>query len=103
MSNSATPRAPLRATDFVAQYDDDQFVVLLPETDHHGTQVASKRLVQALNVSDDPPLRWRAALVSYPKDGSHSDELLEQAQRLLRPGRLERAVSEQARTDQKSA
>ncbi len=98
-----TLRAAMRATDFVAQYDDDRFVVLLPETDHHGTQVASKRLVQALSTFDDPPLRWRAALVSYPKDGSHPDELLEQAQRLLQPGRLECAVAEQARTEQKSA
>ena len=98
-----TLRAAMRATDFVAQYDDDRFVILLPETDHHGTQVASKRLVQALNAFDDPPLRWRAALVSYPKDGSHPDELLEQAQRLLQPGRLESAVAEQARTEQKSA
>ena len=98
-----TLRAATRATDFVAQYDDDRFVVLLPETDHHGTQVASKRLVQALYASDDPPLRWRAALVSYPKDGSHPDELLEQAQRLLQPGRLQSAMAEQARTEQKSA
>lgn len=93
----------MRATDFVAQYDDDRLVVLLPSTDHHGTQVVSERLVQALNASDDPPLRWRAALVSYPKDGSHPNELLEQAQRLLRPGQLESAVSEQARTERKSA
>ena len=98
-----TLRATMRATDFVAQYDDDRFVILLPETDHRGTQVASKRLVEALNTFDDPPLRWRAALVSYPKDGSNPNELLEQAQRLLRPGRLESAVAERSHTEQKSA
>ena len=102
-SAARTLRAATRATDFVAQYDEDRFVVLLPETDHHGTQIASKRLVQSLFASDDPPLRWRAALVSYPKDGSNPEELLEQAQKLLRPGRLESAVAEQERTAQKSA
>lgn len=98
-----TLRAAMRVTDFIAQYDDDRFVVLLPETDHYGTQVASKRLVQALNTFDDPPLRWRAALVSYPKDGSHPDELLEQAQRLLQPGRLESAIAQQTHTEQEES
>ncbi len=95
-SAAATLRSVKRVTDFVTQYDSQRFAVLLPETDREGTQAASKRLVQSLSDANDS-LRWRAALVSYPADGDDPDALLEQADRLLRPGRLQGTLEDPER------
>ena len=91
-SNAANVlRRTIRDGDIPAQFDDTRFVVMLPETDATGAKTAANRLLSGLRSAQDPPLRWRAALVVYPKHGSTPDELLNQAQSVLQPGRLESA------------
>ena len=84
-------RRTVRNGDFFAQYDDDHFVVMLPEADANGARTAANRLLSSLRVSEELSLRWRAALVTYPKHGATPDELIDRAQMVLRPGRLESA------------
>ena len=79
----------LRDGDFAAQFDDERFVVMLPETDDEGAKVAGTRLLAAISSSTNTPIRWRGALVSFPEDGTDPDELLERAVILLRAGRLQ--------------
>ena len=82
-------RRALRVGDLAAQFDDERFAVLLPETDYEGAKAAARRLLATLRASGNPPARWRGALVSYPEDGSDAQALLERALILLRPGRLQ--------------
>ena len=82
-------RHALRTQDFAAQFDEERFVVLLPETDAPGAKVAAKRLLATLHTSGEHPARWRGAIACYPEDGDNPDKLLERANILLRPGRLE--------------
>ncbi len=84
-------RHTIRDGDIPAQFDDTRFVVMLPETDATGAKTAANRLLSGLRSAQDPPLRWRAALVTYPRHGSTPDELLGQAQQVLQPGRLDSA------------
>ncbi len=85
-------RRTVRNGDFFAQYDDDRFVVMLPEIDADGARTAANRLLSSLRAHEEPSLRWRAALVMYPKHGATPDELIDRAQMVLQPGRLESAV-----------
>ena len=82
-------RRTIRDGDHAAQFDDARFVVMLPEISTDGARTAANRLLSSLRSSEEPPMRWRAALVSYPMHGSNADELLAQAQKVLQPGRLE--------------
>ena len=85
-------RRTIRDGDYAAQADDSRFVVMLPETAAEGAKTAANRLLSSLRSSEDPPMPWRAALVTYPKHGANADELLDQAQKALQPGRLESSV-----------
>ena len=82
-------RRSVRNGDFFAGYDDDHFVVMLPEADANGARTAANRLLSSLRAHEEHTLRWRAALVMYPKHGATPDELIDRAQTVLRPGRLE--------------
>lgn len=85
-------RRSVRNGDFFAQYDDDHFVVMLPEADANGARTAADRLLSNLRASEEHSLRWRASLVMYPKHGATPDELIDRAQMVLHPGRLESAT-----------
>ncbi len=85
-------RRSVRNGDFFAQYDDDHFVVMLPEADANGARTAANRLLSSLRAHEEHTLRWRASLVMYPKHGATPDELIDRAQMVLRPGRLESAT-----------
>lgn len=85
-------RKTVRSGDFFAQYDEDRFVLMLPETDADGARAAASRLLGNLRSAGDQPMRWRAALVTYPRHGETADELIERALKVLRPGRLESAM-----------
>ncbi len=85
-------RRTVRNGDFFAQYDDDHFVVMLPEADVNGARTAADRLLSNLRSAAEHSLRWRAALVMYPKHGATPDELIDRAQMVLHPGRLESAT-----------
>lgn len=80
-------RRTIRDGDIPAQFDGNRFVVMLPETDATGAKTAANRLLSGLRAAEDPPLRWRAALVTYPKHGSTPDELAKQALKVLQPDR----------------
>ncbi len=85
-------RRTVRNGDFFAQYDDDRFVVMLPEIEADGARTAANRLLSSLRAHEELSLRWRAALVMYPDHGATPGELMDQAQRVLQPGRLGSAV-----------
>ena len=85
-------RHTIRDGDYAGQFDDKRFVVMLPEIASDGARKAANRLLSDLRISEDPPMPWRAALVSYPLHGSNIDDLLSQAQRVLQPGRLESII-----------
>ena len=85
-------RRTIRDGDCAAQVDDSRFVVMLPETAVDGARAAANRLLSGLLSSEEPPMPWRAALVIYPKHGANADELLDQAQMVLQPGRLESSL-----------
>ncbi len=85
-------RRALRTGDFAAQFDDERFVVLLPETERAQAQEAGRRMLSILRSSSEPPMRWRGALITYPEDGNDPDQLLDRAATALRRGRLESAT-----------
>ncbi len=85
-------RGTVRNGDFFAEYDNDHFVVMLPEADANGARIAANRLLSSLRAHEEHALRWRAALVMYPKHGATPDELIDRAQMVLQPGRLASAV-----------
>ncbi len=85
-------RRAIRDGDYAAQFDDSRFVLMLPETAADGARAAANRLLSDLRSSGEPPMPWRAALVSYPMHGSNVDELMVQAQQVLQPGRLESSM-----------
>jgi len=89
---AAVLRQSLRDGDYAAQFDDKRFVVMLPEGDTDGARAAANRLLSGLRSSEDPPMPWRAALVSFPQHGANVDELLTQAQNVLQPARLESSM-----------
>ena len=102
-----TLRRVLRGSDFAAQYDDERFIVLLPETDATGARVAARRLIAGLYSSGVPPVLWRGSLVTYPEDGADPDVLTDRALTPLRLQRLEGAVAgfstDEGEADPKSA
>ena len=85
-------RRTVRNGDVFAQFDEDRFVVMLPETDANGARTAADRLLSDLRSPEEHSLRWRAALVMYPKHGATPDELIDRARVVLQPGRLESAL-----------
>lgn len=85
-------RRAIRAGDFAAQFNEERFVVLLPETHDEGAKVAGRRLLAGLRSSSEQHVRWRGALVTYPEDGTEANTLLDRAEIMLRRGRLESAV-----------
>jgi diguanylate cyclase (GGDEF)-like protein len=91
----------MRATDVVARYRDDEFLVLLTDTDVAGAQIAANRLRDAVadhnffNSNAGDPLRITASIgVSYwqPVTGSQSGtwepQLLALAERALRAAKI---------------
>jgi hypothetical protein len=87
-------RRALRTSDFAGQYDEDRFVILLPETDKEGAQAAGQRLLATIRSSSEPQTQWRGALLTYPQDTADPDALLDRALIALRRGRLESATKQ---------
>jgi diguanylate cyclase (GGDEF)-like protein len=73
-------RNGIRKIDIAARYAGDEFVVLLPETDASGAYVLAEKVrigVAELSVAE-PPIHTSVSIgvVSYPNDGTTSDELM---------------------------
>lgn len=78
-------RGHLRGSDFATVGHSGKLLVLFSEIAEPAAEGAARRLVRTLNslLAEGEPLRWRAALVWYPRDGKNADQLLDWAQRLL--------------------
>ena len=84
-----TLRQAIRAYDFAARFDEERFVVLLPETDATEAEAAAKRILSGIASGGKPPVPWQAAMVTYPDHGTDLMELLDEALALLHRSRLE--------------
>ncbi len=85
----------LRDADIMAQYKDDVYHILLPETDYWGSLVTQKRLRKAIdgklklsNMHRDALIEVYMRSASFPADGSSIEEL-----ERVTTGRLERLKS----------
>ncbi len=86
----------LRAGDFAAQYDEERFVVLMPETDSEAAMAAGKSILLRLREVTPSHASWRGSVVRYPEDAKNADDLLGRAAELLKQGRVERAERDAA-------
>jgi len=60
----------IREIDVLARHHDDQFYILLPETDYLGSLVLKRRIVESLCRSEDPePIHMLVGSASFPRDG----------------------------------
>lgn len=82
----------LQPGDFAAQYDEERFVVLMPETDRDAAKAAGKNILLRLREVTPSHASWRGAVVTYPDDARTAEDILTTANDLLKPGRLEGAV-----------
>jgi diguanylate cyclase (GGDEF)-like protein len=73
-------RASVRRVDVPARYGGDEFVVLLPETEHAGAAVVAEKIRTGVAELDVPGTDVRTSLsvgiVSHPADGHTADDLM---------------------------
>jgi len=73
-----------REIDVAARYGGDEFVVVLPETNHEAALHVARRVADRLaSDGEDPPLSVSTGVAVYPTDGQTLDELLIAADRAL--------------------
>ena len=89
----------LREGDFAAQYDEERFVVLMPETDGDIARAAGKSILLGLREATPSHASWRGSIVRFPEEGKSADDLLDRASELLKQGRVERAERDAAEYD----
>jgi len=91
-------RRNIRNIDRIYYYGDQQFVVLLPETDKVETITVASRLIDVIRQKpprerEGPPLNHRATvsigICGYPADGNTNEELLDSAWTAMRQARSE--------------
>jgi diguanylate cyclase (GGDEF)-like protein len=82
-------KAQLRATDVLARYGGDEFVVLLPETDARGAREVAERIrcsVEATGFTarnSIVPTTVSVGVASYPEDGGDLSILLDKADKAM--------------------
>lgn len=60
----------IREIDVLGRYQDDEFYILLPETDYLGSLILKRRIAEAIDGLEDPePIRVMLATASFPRDG----------------------------------
>ena len=84
----------LRDSDIVAKASDQEFYLLLPETDFFGAMIFARRAAAALREDADVmdvearlPLAVTGGAASFPKDGEDFDELVHRCRRRMDEGR----------------
>lgn len=100
----------IRSFDLMARYDDDEFMLILPQTGRDGAMVAAERMRSAVERHAFPPTDAGAVTVSlgvasFPLDGADSAALIAASDRALRQAKqrgmncAETLVTPEARKD----
>jgi diguanylate cyclase (GGDEF)-like protein len=84
-------KGKFRATDLLAKYGGDEFVVILPQTDKVGAYLAAERLREGIEKRAFPGAETQPlgritisiGLASYPEHGRSDDEILNRADKAL--------------------
>ncbi len=80
-------RSTLRASDFAGRYGGEEFLILLPDTDHEGgldTAEKVREAVEALDVVQvDAPITASLGVAAYPADAIDAEALVRMADRAL--------------------
>jgi two-component system, NtrC family, response regulator AtoC len=75
----------LRRIDLLAEYGENEFALVLPETDRNEAQIVARRAAEA-----GRGITALVGVASFPEDGSHAGELLGIARERLRGARVSR-------------
>ena len=80
----------LRDSDVLARVSDQEFYLLLPETDAFGAVVFTRRALEAVRTAEEiqalearAPLSLMAGASTYPRDGEDFDELVQRCRRRM--------------------
>jgi PleD family two-component response regulator len=80
-------RATVRTSDFAGRNGGEEFLVLLPDTDHHSAMVVAEKIRHAIRQIHiervDRPITASLGVASYPRDARVGDGLVRQADRAL--------------------
>jgi diguanylate cyclase (GGDEF)-like protein len=82
-------REQLRASDVMARFGGDEFIVLLPETNSKGAMEMAERIRMAVEISrfdirtGDTHITISIGVSSYPDDGGNLDAILEKADKAM--------------------
>jgi hypothetical protein len=69
----------IREIDVLGRRHDDEFYILLPETDYLGSLVLKRRIAESVSHAGDPdPIHVTVASVSFPRDGDNLKLLFRQ-------------------------
>jgi len=69
----------VRATDVLARYGGDEFVILMPQTNSSSSMIIIKRIQEAICNLDLPGgsrIGLSFGIAGYPEDGDNADQLL---------------------------
>jgi diguanylate cyclase (GGDEF)-like protein len=103
-------RANFRVSDFGGRYGGEEFLMLLPDTDHEGALEVAEKLREGIEALEFQPIDLKVTasfgIATYPLDALDADSLLRQADRALYAAKangrnrveLVEAVAEQAST-----
>lgn len=85
----------VRASDVVARWGGDEFVILFPQTNHTGAQVLAERMVAALDNLEvaNVQLGSSLGLVAFPDDGENADQLLNLADKRMYQNKREKKLA----------
>jgi diguanylate cyclase (GGDEF)-like protein len=84
-------RRKFRASDLLAKYGGDEFVIILPQTDKVGAYLAAERLREGIEKQEFPgaetqpqkKLTISIGLAAYPEHGAGANEILNRADKAL--------------------
>jgi len=82
----------VRASDVVAQWGGDEFVILFPQTNRTNAQVLAERMITILDnlEVDNVQFGISLGLVAFPDDGENADQLLNLADKRMYQNKREK-------------